>query len=303
MATTTSLQAWAGSPWPGWSRGVRLPLTVAACLSVAALVVAVAGVAVDRTSITGAPAWLKPAKFGVSIAFYCGTLAWMLSYVRGHDSVVRAIAWTTAVCLVLELMLIDVQVLRGTTSHFNVSTPFDATVVGAMGALVIAVFVATVVAAVLLLRQGAIPGWLSYGIGGGLVVTLLGMAEAVLMVANTRGHSTGGHTVGGPDGGPGLPLLGWSTEHGDLRVAHFVGLHALQLIPLLAWALHTYLPDTTDHALKRLIVLGTVAYAGVVVLLAWQAERGQPLLRPDRVTLSALGVGAVATLAVALRVA
>jgi hypothetical protein len=225
----------------------------------------------------------------------------MLSYVQGHDVLVRGIAWTTAGCLVLELVLIDVQVLRGTTRHFNVATPFDATVVAAMGLLVIAVFVATVVAAVLLVRQSGLAAWLSYGISGGLVVTLLGMAEAVLMVANTSGHGTGGHTVGGPDGGPGLPLLGWSTEHGDLRVAHFVGLHALQLIPLLAWAVHTSLPDATDSTLKRLVVLGAAAYAGVVVLLAWQAERGQPLLRPDKVTLSALGAGAMATAVAALR--
>lgn len=261
------------------ARPVRLLLIVAG-LCVVGLVVAGIGLAVDQQRITGAPAWMKPAKFAVSISIYCATLAWMLTLVGGHRRWVRAVAWATGAALLLELVLIDLQVVRGTTSHFNDGTAFDAALFTTMGGLVTVVFLAAVVAAVLVTRQRDLPPVLGAGIRGGVIVSVLGMAEAGLMLAN-RTYGSGGHTIGAPDGGPGLPITGWSTEHGDLRVAHFLGLHALQALPLLAWLLLRFAPFLGDAVATRLVVIATLAYVGMVVLLAWQAERGLPLLRPD----------------------
>jgi len=277
-------------------RGVLL--TVSA-LSLVVVLGAAVGLVADARLITGVPAWIKPLKFAVSIAVYCVTLAWLLTLVQGRRRLVRTVAWVSGLALALELVLILTQVVRGTTSHFNAATPFDRAVFGAMGGLVALVFLAAAGTAVLLTRQRGLAPVLASGIRGGLLVSLLGMAEAGLMIANRSGGAAGGHTVGSPDGGPGLPLTGWSTEHGDLRVSHFVGLHALQLLPLLAWLLQRYVSRLGVVTGVRLVRLATVACAGTVVLLAWQAERGLPLLRPDAAVLAAavLGGGLVAAAA------
>lgn len=275
--------------------------------SLVVLVIAATGLVADPRQITGNPAWLKPLKFAVSIAVYCATLAWLLTLVQGQRRLVQTAAWATGVALALELALIVLQVVRGTASHYNISTPFDAAVFQVMGALLPAVYGGAVVTAVLLTRQRGLPPILASGIRGGLVVCLIGMAQAVLMLGNS-GYADAGmlgaHTVGSTDGGPGLPITGWSTQHGDLRVAHFVGLHALQVLPLLAWLLQRYATRLSVPARVRLVRLATVACAAVVGLLTWQALRGLPILRPDAAVLSATGLGAgLVAVAVAVVVA
>jgi hypothetical protein len=143
-----------------------------------------------------------------------------------------------------------------------------------------------VLAVLALRRRGLDPGSAA-GIRLGLLLCLLGMLEAGLMIANRGVSSSGGHTVGAADGGPGLPLTDWSLDHGDLRIAHFAGLHALQLLPLAAWALARFTPFAGATRVRLLGVLA-VGYGLGVVLLAWQAERGQALLRPDALTLAAV---------------
>ena len=264
------------------------------------------GLLVDPRVITGSPAWLKPAKFAISIAIYSYMLLWLLTFVRGHRLLVGLVAWGTAIALLVEMVLIGGQVVRGTTSHFNVSTAFDAAVWNIMAASIVVVWFLNLLAAVLLLRQRFSSSAFAWALRFGLLIALVGMAVAFFMAQPTPAQEVaaavsgsmpiaGAHAVGVDDGGPGLPVVGWSTEGGDLRAAHFVGLHGLQAMPLLGWLLAlaggTWL--RTRHRVA-LVWVGGLAYLGLVVLLTWQALRGQPVVAPDALTASIFTAGVIA---------
>ena|SRR5215218_8529070 len=82
------------------------PLTFVGGAMLLTLAATMVGLFLDPRVLPGAPAWLKPAKFAVSIAIYCFTLLWLLTFVRGHPLFVRLVAWATAVALGMEMVII-----------------------------------------------------------------------------------------------------------------------------------------------------------------------------------------------------
>src|SRR5262245_60557138 len=188
-------------------------------------VLAATGVAlvIDPRQITGAPAWLKPAKFAMSFVIYALTLAWVFTYLPGWPRTRRAVSWITTVTFVLEIVIIDVQAWRGTTSHFNVGTPVDGILFGIMGLAIVIQTVAAMALAVALWRQHFSDRALGWALRLGMTITIVGALTGGLMtrptsaqIDNARaGHRmtvAGAHTVGAPDGGPGLPGTRWSRE-------------------------------------------------------------------------------------------
>ena len=113
--------------------------------------------------------------------------------------------------------------------------------------------------------------------------------QAAALQRGEQVSAIGAHSVGVDDGGPGLPLLGWSTEGGDLRIGHFVGLHGMQLIPLLGWLLARPRARRRFSMGQRtaLVWIGGLTYIATVVLLTWQAQQGQSVIAPDTTTVTA----------------
>src|SRR5690606_26952007 len=227
------------------------PLTAVGLLMVGVAVPSLIGVFVDARVITGAPAWLKPFKFAVSTAVYSLTLAWIFTLLMDRPRLRSVVGWVTAVVFVLEVAIIDFQAWRGTTSHFNNATPFDRTLFIIMGSAIMIQTIVSVGVAVALWRQRFADRALGWAVRLGMVLTIAGAMTGPLMTRPTAAQlervragqgmpTIGAHSVGGEDGGQGVPVTGWSREHGDVRVPHFVGLHAIQALALLALALRRW---------------------------------------------------------------
>jgi hypothetical protein len=282
------------------------PLTATSVLMMAAFVASCAGIFLDPRIITGVPAWLKPAKFAISTAIFSGTIAWLYRYITIWPRFMHLVAWVLAAVLVIEVGIIDLQAARGTTSHFNAATPLDATLFGIMGAAIAFLWLASAAVLIALFRQkfqDTAWGWL---LRLGMLTTVLGAAGGGLMIRMTpqqaetlrSTHSVtavGGHTVGAPDGGPGLPGVGWSTQHGDLRIPHFFGLHGLQIIPFIgSFAIRMRRIQTTRKQIHFAFAIAA-SYLAWIGILTWQALRGQSIVEPDVATLLAIAIWLGAT--------
>jgi hypothetical protein len=227
----------------------------------------------DTRTILGLNPWVKPSKFLLSITAYVWTLAWLTRYVSAHRRSVRLVSWGSAVVFVGEMVCIITQAARGTTSHFNIRSAFDGAVFSVMGLLIAVNTLLVLLMLLLFLRSSErpAPAYL-WGIRAGLLLFLLGSLEGAVMIANAA------HTIGASDGGPGLPLVNWSTRSGDLRVAHFLAFHALQLLPLAGFALSRYKPDWPRTRQVACVLTLALLYTAGVSLVFWQALSGRPLL-------------------------
>jgi hypothetical protein len=290
----------------GWHR----PLMLFAAFAAVVTAVAAVGLVVDDRVLVGAPIWAKPCKFAFSFGLYAVTWAWMISLQRRHVRLGRALGTFAAIACALEVAVVLLQTLRGHRSHFNVATPFDTAMWAVMATSIMVLWLANLVGAVLLVRERHADRPAMWALRLGTLITLAGMSLAFLMTwgtadqrANRPMKIIGSHSVGVPDGGPGMAVTGWSTTGGDLRVPHFIGIHGLQAVPLFAVVLGLVVvnvPRLRDEAVRlRLVWTFAAGYAGLTALATWQALRKQPLLQPDLLTIGALSVLVAGTMVAA----
>ncbi|NRQ36431.1 hypothetical protein HII36_32045 [Nonomuraea sp. NN258] len=289
------------------------PLSLCAAAMAVLAVVSGFGLLADGRTVMGEGVWLKPFKFAVSFGLYAITLAWMIGQVRRW----RRTSWWLGTVIVAgfvvpEISVITVQAARGVRSHFNFATALDETMFMVMGGAAYLGWLMTFALGVFLVWQRRVDRAMGWAIPLGLVISLAGMSVGYLMTAPTPDQAQqlaggfdlatiGAHSVGGRDGGARMAVTGWETGAGDLRVAHFFGLHAMQVIPLVAMGLRLlsrrFALLAGDGVRTVLVCVAALGYGGLGAVLLWQAQRGQALVSPDAPTLAAVAILAAAVVA------
>ena len=182
----------------------------------------------DTRTLFSINVWVKPMKFFISIGLFSWTMAWLLDYIKSSGKVFR-ISLVIVISMLIEIIIINYQAYRGVPSHFNIQSVMDGVLFQIMG---IAILVNTIMvfwSFVLFAKHSRLPKGYYWSIRMGMLIFIIASLEGFLMVGNL------GHTIGADDGQEGYFFLNWAKEYGDLRVAHFLGLHALQVIPLFGW--------------------------------------------------------------------
>jgi len=217
----------------------------------------------DDAQILGVNRWLKPMKFYFSVGIMTMTMGWLLHYLNNSKKIKR-FSWMIVFTMFFENGLILLQAVRKTTSHYNVSTSLNGIIFNLMGILIITFTVVVISICISFFRQKTfeIPDAYLWGIRLGLLFFILFSLEGGVMIGLLK------HTVGGTDGSQGLPLVNWSTQYGDLRIAHFIGLHSLQVLPLFG----NYISKS-----KTQTIIFSIAYFVIAAVLFVQALTGTPL--------------------------
>lgn len=233
-----------------------------------------AALLIDTRTVNGVNVWLKPLKFELSLAVFFGTLAWFwtcLPAERQQGRFLRGFALVSVAGVAYEMIYMIAQSGRGVGSHFNTATPLEGMLFTLMGLAALVFTAFPLVLGVAIARSptpGLAPAWRLSVILGLVLTFILGATAGIAMSVN------GGHWVGTAwsDAG-GLPLFGWSRDGGDLRVAHFFGIHAMQIVPFAGWLIARRHPEATAG-----VWLAAVALAGLTAFTLAEALAGRPFL-------------------------
>ena len=228
----------------------------------------------DERTFNGVSTWAKPLKFSLSLSVYFATLVWFAPLLPNGYLGTRRGRWLTIVpivCAVLEIAYIALQAGRGEASHYNNTSMLYSLIYSLMGVgATLLIVVCAWMAAVIAKRFGMRDAY--------AFAVVVGLSMTVVLGGGFGGYMAGqtGHWVGGaPTDAGGWWLTGWARDGGDLRVAHFFGMHAMQALPVVGWLL------ARSASLRRAIVLIVVFacfYAAFTAFTFQQALGGRPFV-------------------------
>jgi hypothetical protein len=239
-----------------------------AAILLVALIPAAVLLGIDARVLRGVNVWVKPMKFMLSIAVFALTTAWFIGYLPAAQRAARGVRAVVAMIVLaggFEAVYITLQAALGQGSHYNVGDPFHAVMYGLMGAGALVLTASQPLLAWQLHRHRdpSLSGAFRLAVQLGLVLTFVLGAGVGIILSTLQ-----------PPTGASLPIVGWSMIGGDLRPAHFVGIHAQQLLPVAGALIVAARPRAGQHWVWIVAAL----YAAGCMALMIQALLGHPLV-------------------------
>jgi len=209
-------------------------------------------------------AWYKPFKFAFSTFLFAWAMAWYCYYLPNFN--IKVFNWSVMILLGFEIFYIALQASKGQLSHYNLSTPVYAALYSMMALAASLVTLYTAYVGLLFFTNSfpELPNYYVWAIRLGIIIFVIFSFEGFAMGSRLN------HSVGALNDNSNWFIFGWSKIVGDLRVSHFIGMHALQVLPILSY----YVLKNT-----KLTVGLSVVYGLLALLTLIQALQGRPLIR------------------------
>ena len=227
----------------------------------------------ESREVLGINLWIKPLKFALSITVFLLTSYYLLELLPLPSGRKSIYSWVLIITMFIEIVAIIIQAGRGQLSHFNTTDPLGTVLFPLMGfAITLAYIVYTCLLIEFFIHPISINATLLWSIRIGIFIFLFGAITGFQMAGSLQ------HSIGVSDGGPGIPFTNWSTVAGDLRVAHFFSIHAIQVLPFVALVLMRY-TKFEERTSLTLVILSGVLYFAFNFLTYIQALYGKPFIR------------------------
>ena len=219
-----------------------------------------------NTQVYNVNAWYKPFKFAFSTFLFVWAMAWYCYYLPNFN--IKLFNWSVIILLGFEIFYIAFQASKGQLSHYNLSTPVYATLYSIMAIAATLVTLYTAYVGLLFFKYDfpKLPNYYVWAIRLGILIFVVFSFEGFAMGSRLN------HSVGALNDNSNWLILGWSKTVGDLRVSHFIGMHALQVLPFLSY----FVLKNTKLTIGLSVVYGLLA---VITLI--QALKGRPLIKSD----------------------
>ena len=217
-----------------------------------------------NTQVYNVNSWYKPFKFAFSTFLFAWAMAWYCYYLPNFDT--NSFNWRGVILLGFEIFYIAFQASTGGLSHYNLSTPVYVALYSMMAFAATLVTLYTAYIGVLFFTNSfpELPNYYVWAIRLSIILFVVFSFEGFAMGSKLN------HSVGALNDNSNLFIIGWSKTVGDLRVSHFIGMHALQVLPILSY----YVFKNTKLTFGLSIIYGMLAIMTLI-----QALKGRPFIK------------------------